>query len=369
MANSKLVLAVAGAGKTYYIAENLNVEARNIVLTFTNRNVRNLEREIETQYGRVPNNTLVMTFSSFIYRWLIKPIEPHLIVGNVTGINSKGLDLYTPLEKPRIGKKRNPRYYAKNHYRHYLTIGNKLYIGRMADLFKVQKHPIKKLAFDRLARFCDALYIDESQDFVGIDYDILKQLFRLKSPYVMGVGDFNQHSVSKTNFTVTRPFKIGGKGKRDITEKEYIDGFGKNLVVDTETLLKSRRVPEETCNFIRRKLNINIESQSKETGHVKLLTDLDDIKEKVKSRNVDKIVYIDSKKYDINPITTWSYCKGDTFKHACIILNGTFKDIMSDDFTLDGIAQQEINKLYVALSRATNMTYLVRPADFKKAIL
>src|SRR5690625_3076658 len=121
MANSKLVLAVAGAGKTYYIADNLKEQERNIVITFTNKNVENLEREIIEQYNRVPDNTLVMTFSSFVYRWLIKPIEPHLVVGDITGINSKGLDLYTPLEKPWNGKEYNHKYYKKDHHRHYLT--------------------------------------------------------------------------------------------------------------------------------------------------------------------------------------------------------------------------------------------------------
>lgn len=365
MVNSKLVLAVAGAGKTYYIAKNINEKKRNIVITFTNRNVQNLEREIEEQYGRVPDNTLVMTFSSFVYQWLIKPIEPYLRVGDITGINSKGLDLYTPLEKPWIKGKINPRYYKKDHHRHYLTTGSKLYIGRMSDLFNVQKSSIKKLAFDRLSRFCDAIYIDEVQDFVGIDYDILKQIYRLKTPYVMGVGDFNQHSVSRTNFTTTRPFK---KSNRDITEVEYIEGFGKRLDVDTTTLLKSRRVPKSTCKFIKKKLSINIESQSEKDGVVKLLTNLDDIKEKIKSQDVVKIVYSASNRYDVSPITTWSYCKGDTFKHACIILNSTFENIMSEDFKLEGISQQEINKLYVALSRATHMTYLVRHAEFRQVI-
>lgn len=366
MANSKLVLAVAGAGKTYYIADNLKTEERNIVITFTNRNIQNLEDEIEKQYGRVPDNTLIMTFSSFVYKWLIKPIEPFLVVGDVSGIKSKGLDLFTPLQKPRINDKYNPAYYKKNHHRHYLTKGNKLYISRMADLFKVQKHSIKKLAFDRLNKFCDVIYIDETQDFVGNDYDILKQLFSLKAPFILSVGDFNQHSVSKSNFNTMRPFK---KKKRDITKQEYIDGFGKKLIVDKVTLLKSRRVPKNTCEFIRNKLNINIESQSKQEGGVKLLTKVEDIKSKIIDPTIVKIVYNESGKYDIEPITTWTYCKGDTFKYTCIILNGTFHDIMSDDFTVEGIAQQEINKLYVALSRSTHMTYMVKTKNFKKTII
>lgn len=365
MANSKLVLAVAGAGKTYYIAEQLNQQERNIVITFTNRNVQNLEREIEAQYGRVPDNTLVMTFSSFVYQWLIKPIEPFLQVGDVKGIKSRGLDLHTPLENPKINGKFNFKYYKKDHHRHYINTSGKLYIARMADLFKVQKQPIKKLAFDRLNKFCDVIYIDEVQDFVGVDYDILKMLYRLNSPYVLSVGDFNQHSVSRTNFKSVRPFK---RKNKDITKEEYIKGLGKGLDIDSVTLLKSRRVAEETCKFIEKKLNIDIKSMSKEFGRVELLTNLDEIKEKIESEDTVKIVYNNAKAYDVNPITTWSYCKGDTFEYTCVILNGTFKNIMSDDFKLKGISQQEINKLYVALTRATRTTYLVNAADFRKVI-
>jgi len=365
VANGKLVLAVAGSGKTYYIAEKINSLERNIVITFTNRNVRNLEDEIKKQHGQIPINTIVITFAKFVYQWLIKPIEPHLVVGNITGINSKGLDLYTPLEKPWNGKEYNHKYYKKDHHRHYLTSGNKLYIGRMVNLFNDQKSPVKKLAYERLNRFCDAVYIDEVQDFVGADYDLLKQLYNLKKPYVLGVGDFNQHSVSKTNYTTTRPFK---KQKRDISSIEYIDGFGKKIDVDITTLTKSRRVPEATSEFIREKLNINIVSRSGENGCITLLTDLADIEKKINSQDVDKIVYNNAKRYDIKPLTTWSYCKGDTLKNTCIILTSTFEDIMSKNFTLEGISQQEINKLYVALTRATNMTYLVRPLDFRKVV-
>src|SRR5699024_10404726 len=106
----------------------------------------------------------------------------------------------------------NPAYYPKSHYRHYMTTAHRIYIGRMVDLFMEQKNPIKKLAFNRLNNFCDVIYIDEAQDFVGKDYDILKRLFSLKAPFVLSVGDFNQHSVSRTNFNTARPFK---KNKKD----------------------------------------------------------------------------------------------------------------------------------------------------------
>src|SRR5699024_2868821 len=122
---------------------------------------------------------------------------------------------------------------------------------------------------------------------VGADYDLLKQLYNLKKPYVLGVGDFNQHSVSKTNYTTTRPFK---KQKRDISSIEYIDGFGKKIDVDITTLTKSRRVPEATSEFIREKLIINIGTRSEETVCILLLTDGSDIEKKINALDVDNIV-------------------------------------------------------------------------------
>jgi DNA helicase-2/ATP-dependent DNA helicase PcrA len=60
----RVILAVAGAGKTYHICNQLDKERRNLVLAYTNENVDNIRRELVKLYKDIPKNTVVMTFHS-----------------------------------------------------------------------------------------------------------------------------------------------------------------------------------------------------------------------------------------------------------------------------------------------------------------
>ena len=52
--DKRIILAVAGAGKTYTLCNCLNSNERNMVLAFTNRNIYNIQRELIKQYGTIP---------------------------------------------------------------------------------------------------------------------------------------------------------------------------------------------------------------------------------------------------------------------------------------------------------------------------
>lgn len=365
MVNSKLILAVAGAGKTYYIANQLNEFKKNLVITFTNQNVKNLEREIRSRFGYIPQQTLVMTFSSFIYGWLLKPVEPLLLIGNEKGLNSTGVDVFSTPEPNFKDGKYNPKYKKQDNPRHYIASNNKYYVSRMAKLFIKQPTKTKTLILSRLAKFCDALYVDEIQDFMAEDFDILVNLIKSSSITVIGVGDFYQHSVSKSDFQAVRPFR---KAKKDISKEQYIALFGNKVEIDETTLKKSRRVPSLICDFITEKLGIEICSSSSVKGDLEVLNHEEDIKSIVNSSEVVKLVLRDAKKYDCVPINTWTYCKGDTYENTCIVLTKTFERIMDKDFSVMGLSSLQVHTLYVALTRATHKVYLVSHRNFKNAI-
>lgn len=78
MVNSKIIMAVAGSGKTYHIAKHIDPLKKNLLITYTRQNVKNLRKEIIKRHQVVPKNTQILTFSSFVYRWLLKPFEPIL---------------------------------------------------------------------------------------------------------------------------------------------------------------------------------------------------------------------------------------------------------------------------------------------------
>ena len=44
--DKKIMLAVAGAGKTYELCHSINKEQRNFLLAYTNENIKNIEKEV-----------------------------------------------------------------------------------------------------------------------------------------------------------------------------------------------------------------------------------------------------------------------------------------------------------------------------------
>lgn len=49
--DKKVILAVAGAGKTYHICDSLNPKKKNLILAFTHENVHNILTELVKKYA------------------------------------------------------------------------------------------------------------------------------------------------------------------------------------------------------------------------------------------------------------------------------------------------------------------------------
>lgn len=179
MATSTIMLAAAGSGKTYFIANKLDPSKRNIIITYTNQNVNNLREEITRKYnGELPKNTTVMTFSSFIYRWLLKPVEPIIKIGDNIGFFTNGVEIHKVPEPQRINNKPNYKYFSKDDIRHYIYF-DKYYVSRMSSLFNSQSNSTKNIILKRLSQFCDYIYFDELQDFMDNDFTLLKTYYSL----------------------------------------------------------------------------------------------------------------------------------------------------------------------------------------------
>lgn len=357
------MLAVAGSGKTRYIANHLNPTSKNLVITYTRQNVSNLKKEIHNIHGEIPKNTQVLTFASFVYRWLLKPFEPILIIGGSKGLITTGVEINKEPEPQRINGEPNYKYYKQNDYRHYIY-NRKYYSSRMSGLVLAQSKEVKKIILGRMLKFCDQLYIDELQDFMGKDFDLLSLIIKEKNINVFAVGDFHQHSVSKSNFSTNKPFSK--KGKTFISRDEYKALFKGAVDIDESTLINSRRVPEEICSFIRNKLEIILHSSSTIKGRYELLEDDSRISEVMEDTSIIKLFYNDSRKYNCLPTINWGYSKGDTYEKACIILTKTFAALFKEDFSSTHLSPTQINPLYVAMTRVTNELYFVKENDFKR---
>lgn len=72
--DKKLMLAVAGAGKTSHIINNLSATKRTLIVTYTIGNYNNLLEKISAKFnGEWPENVTVMKYFSFLYSFCYKP--------------------------------------------------------------------------------------------------------------------------------------------------------------------------------------------------------------------------------------------------------------------------------------------------------
>lgn len=364
--DKRIILAVAGAGKTYHICHAVDPKKRNLLLAYTHENIHNIKNELIDACGKVPELTRVMTFDSFVYRYFVCPYEP--TIAEHFGQNefrSKGITTIDPPSKviKKSGRNiPNPKYKNKDLFEHYITKEGQYYCSTISELvlnIKNGKDSLIKRGAARLNLFFDQVYIDEFQDFREYDYGLIIELSKLLNAVLL-VGDYYQHSVSAINNT-GKPFK---KGKNEVGYGDFVrDLKALKFDIDESTLNKSRRCSKDTCAFVKEKLKINIESAGINVGKVQWVTEsqADTI---LRDPAIVKLVFNEAASYSFDAMN-WSYSKGDTVDRVCVILTDKFEKLDAAGFSLAGIPQSTINKLYVALTRSKGDLFLIKASVFK----
>ncbi|MEG1957805.1 MAG: AAA family ATPase [Lachnospiraceae bacterium] len=365
--DKRVILAVAGAGKTYHICHMVDPNKRNLILAYTNQNIHNIQRELYHAHGCVPELTTVSTFDSFVYHNLILPYEPS-IVGHFghPAFVSRGICTIEP--PPKIIKNikgkvsPNAKYFPKDRFAHYITNGRQYYCATLSELalqVKQKQESLIKRAAARLNLFYDSVLIDEFQDFREYDYDLIMALAKLLNNVIL-VGDYHQHSVSATNNS-GKPFK---KKSNDVGYDDFVASLeNAGFKVDTTTLNKSRRCSADICNYVSEKLGIGIASHGENVGSV-IWAD-DKAVEVLENRQIMKLVFKEAINYTFEALN-WSYSKGDTLDAACVILTDKFDGLDDEKYSTQGISISTINKLYVAMTRSRGDLYLIKSSTFKK---
>lgn len=352
--DSKVILAKAGSGKTYYICNNFDCDKRVLIISFTHDNLENIRRELRCRFnGRIPNNIDVSTYDSFLYNHLLRPLEPFSKFEN---LSSRGVDVKSKV----ISDGRNKAYIKEKFVRHYVNSNNQYYVTRMGKLFFKEKDGFKKIALRRLEKYFDMIFIDEFQDFAGSDFKVIKYLLGNLKIKVVAVGDLYQSNVT--------PIRNDGRGSSSPYDKvnnisDFRDHISKNIEIDTETLKKSRRLGAEVCSLITNYMNIDIQSYDMHSSDIIWLDGNHEISKVMKDKNITKLIYNrgNINNFGIN-FKTWSYSKGDTYDSACVILT----DKANDPYDWNKLRTSTRNKLYVALTRAKNNVYILRNDIYKK---
>ena len=361
----RVILAVAGAGKTYHICHEIDPTKRNLILAFTHENIYNIQKELCDAHGCVPKLTTVSTFDSFVYHQLVLPYEPSIAEHfGCPNFVSRGICTVDPPPQTIKNSKGktvvNPRYNKKDRLAHYVTTREQYYCATLSELVlqvKKNRESLIKRVAARLNMFYDCVLIDEFQDFREYDYELIMALAKKLEDFVL-VGDYHQHSVSATNNS-GKPFKNKN------TEVSY-DDFVANIIkegftVDVSTLAKSRRCSIDVCNYVSQKLGIRIKSSGDNTGSVIWVDDALSI---LNNNQITKLVFREAANYSFQALN-WSYSKGDTVDSACVILTDGLDNLDSEKFNPKKIKTSTLNKLYVAMTRSRGDLYLMKASTFK----
>lgn len=354
--DKRIVLALAGAGKTYYITHDFEEDERVYMISFTNRNVENIHRAVRNRFaGKVPKNVIITTFDAFVYNQLLKPVEdllrPQKIILN-------GVEVI----KAPITDSRKPNYKNINTEAHYVTREKRIYVNRMSKLIMKQSDGIKKLLLDRLSKYCDAIYFDEFQDYNGYDFKLMEWIINKFVGRVVAVGDIYQ--------SLVRPIRRDGNS---IDKSPFSSIFTPNDLMEqtklssaveiiTNQLQRSRRVNQDVATFIENTIGVSISGHCNE-GAVIYLTSIEAIDSVMRNREIVKLIW--NKTVSCNEMenyVNWSYSKGDTYKDVCIVLTKSTDDVNK----WKNLDNRVRNTLYVALTRAMRYVYIVHVKNFNE---
>lgn len=362
----RVILAVAGAGKTYHICHEIDPTKRNLILAFTHENIHNIQKELCDAHGCVPDLTTVTTFDSFIYHQMILPYEPSIAEHfGCPKFVSRGICTIDPPPKTIKNTKgkpvANPLYKKKDRLAHYVTMRGQYYCATLSELVlqvKQNRESLIKRVATRLNLFYDCVLIDEFQDFREYDYELIMSITKQLNDVIL-VGDYHQHSVSATNNS-GKPFK---KKTNDISYDDFVTELNSaGFEVDLTTLDKSRRCSAAVCQYVSEKLGISIGSYGENTGAV-IWAD-ENATKILEDPQIIKLVYNDAALYTFRAMN-WSYSKGDTMDAACVILTDRFEQLDTTNFSANSIPVSTLNKLYVAMTRSRGNLYLIKASTFK----
>lgn len=330
--DKRLILSVAGSGKTTYVLNKLCLEKRHLLITFTNNNFENLRLGIIRKFGYLPENIKIFTYFSFLYNFAYKPFCS-------SKVRAKGITW----TQPRIR-------FPKSSMKHYITPSGYLYGSRIAKL--LIECNLGDNINQRISKYFDCLYIDEVQDFAGSDFNLLKIIIHAEMNIIL-VGDFFQHT-----FDTSHDGNINNSLYDNLNT--YISKFTEQqFPVDNTTLSKSYRCSPAICQHISEQLQIPIESHKETAGDIKFISTRGEAESIFHDDSIVKLFYREHYKYPCFS-ENWGASKGnDHYINVCVVLSKNNYQLLlqGDAHTLLPTTR---NKLYVAISRGKERLYFVQ---------
>lgn len=338
--DKRVIFAVAGSGKTTYIVNQINLDKRSLVITYTINNKRNLQEAIIEKFGYFPDNIRLLSYFSFLYKFCYRPLLSYKFP--TSGINYN----------------KNPNRFVKQTAlnKYFFDRDRRVYSNRIAKLLDTQE--VLDDVNNRLSKYFDNLFIDEVQDFAGHDFNFLRSTCKANLEMAF-VGDFYQHT-----FDTSRDGNVNRNLHVDYDQYQnfFVD---MGMAIDTECLKKSHRCSPTICNFITENIGIEIYSNRIDETNVVFIEDSELAEDVFRSESIVKLFYQEHYKYGCYS-RNWGDSKGENKYHdVCVVLNKTSFNKFKKNALYD-LPPQTKNKMYVACSRSRNDLYIVSDAFYKK---
>lgn len=332
--DKRVMFAVAGAGKTTYIVDQLSTTKRSLIVTYTNGNFDNLTSKISKKFdGKWPKNVTLMTFFSFLYGFCYKPFL-------ADKVKAKGVVFES-----------NPQFLKQTDLKYYMSPGGYFYSNRLS-LFLEKENAVTDIKA-RIEKYFDEFIIDEIQDIAGRDFSLLEQLMSA-NVNMLFVGDFYQHTFDTSRDGPTN------KGLFD-DKVAYIARFAsKGLSCDDSTLTRSWRCSKSVCEYVKNELDIDISSNrtADDDSNIRFISDPTHIAQILSDPSIIKLHYQNGRKHGQNH-KNWGEVKGeDSYCDICIMLNKTTATKFVAGKLME-LPPSTKNKLYVAITRAKGNVYFV----------
>ena len=327
----RLILAVAGSGKTTFLIKKLNLAKRFLIISYTENNVTHIRKSIIAKFGYIPQNITLLTYFQFLIHICYRPFLKDKC--NAKGITWKMPDIWTLYKKGSL---------------HYMTPNKYLYHNRIAKLCQTT---CKDLIKDRIEKYYDCFMIDEVQDLGGHDFNLIKDIMPTKIDCLF-VGDFYQHT-----FDTSKDGNINKNLYNNYTKYKQM-WLKTGITVDEATLSNSYRCSQKVCDFVSQRLLICINSQRQDNTNITFVKNIEDANTLFHDNTKIKLFFSEAKKYRCSS-ENWGKSKGmDNFQDVCIILNATTLKAYKKG-KLHELPASTINKLYVACTRAKGDIYFV----------
>lgn len=355
MANNRLIISAAGAGKTTYLV-NKAIKTSNEVLflTYTIANEQEIRNKFFEIVGFVPENVSIMTWFKFLLKHGIRPYQNFVIEKDITGmllVNSMSGIKYRNKNGIPIAYKED-----EEMEKHYFDSNMRIYSDKISKfVIKINRTSSGKV-FSRLSKIFKEIYIDEVQDLAGYDLDILNLLFESEAEITIA-GDPRQVTYLTHLENKYKKYR-DGKIEQFVIEK-CIKGI---CIIDKETLKDSHRNNQLICDVSNQLYPdyLNAGSlQSIETFHDGIfIINERQVNDYLSKYNPVQLRYSKAKKAN-NDYLVYNFgdSKGKTFDRVMIYpTTDMIKWLKGNKSALKQISKA---KFYVALTRAKHSVAIV----------